>query len=148
MFRGRSSHTLDDKGRIIIPSRFRSIIQSGGGDMVMLTQKDNFLYGCSMQGWSRIENEIQSKADMSDSFQRFLRLFVGNAHECPLDKQGRVLIPQVLREAAGLQKEVELVGFLTHFEIWSKDNWAKEHELLKKDLQKVEVRNEIAKLGL
>jgi MraZ protein len=148
MLRGRSSHTLDDKGRIIIPARFRSIIQSEGGDMVVLTQRENYIYGYSMQEWNKFETEVRSMANMSDSFQRFLRFVVGSAQECPIDKQGRVLIPQTLRDEAGLEREVELVGVLTHFEIWSKDNWAEEKDLLKKDLQKVEVRNEIAKLGL
>lgn len=148
MFRGSSSHTLDDKGRIIIPARFRSIIQSDGGDMVMLTRRDDFLYGYSMNGWSKFEEQVRSMANMSDAFQRFLRIVVGSAQECPLDKQGRVLIPQSLRDSAQLEKEVELVGVLNHFEIWSKANWTKENELLKKDMQQVEVRNEIAKLGL
>ncbi len=148
MFRGSSSHTLDDKGRIIIPTRFRNIIQTGGGNALMLTQRDHCLYGYTMNEWSKLEEDIKSMANMSDSFRRFLRIFVGSAQECTLDKQGRVLIPQSLREYGGLEKEIVLVGVLNHFEIWSQDNWTMENELLEKDMQQVEVRNEIAKLGL
>lgn len=148
MFRGSSSHTLDDKGRIIIPTRFRNIIQTGGGSTIMLTQRDRCLYGYTMNEWSRLEQQIQSMANMSDSFRRFLRIFVGSAQECSLDKQGRVLIPPQLRQYGNLEKDVVLVGVLTHFEIWSHDNWEEENSLLEKDLQQVEVRDEIAKLGL
>lgn len=148
MFRGSSSHTLDDKGRIIIPTRFRNIIQTGGGNTLMLTQRDGCLYGYTMNEWSTLEQEIKSMANISDAFRRFLRIFVGSAQECTLDKQGRVLIPQSLREYGELEKDVVLVGVLNHFEIWSQDKWARENELLKKDMQQVEVRDEIAKLGL
>lgn len=148
MFRGSSSHTLDDKGRLIIPARFRSIIQSEGGDAVMLTQKDKAVFGFSLQEWSRVEERIRSMANTSDAFRRFRRIFVGSAQECPCDKQGRVLIPPALREYAQLGKEIVLVGVQDHFEIWSQENWVKENKAMEMDMQEAEVRNEIAKLGL
>lgn len=148
MFRGSSSHTLDVKGRLIIPARFRDVIRAGGGDAVMITRMDGSLFAYTLSEWSKIEERILSLAEKSDSMRRFRRVFVGGAHECPVDKQGRVLIPPALRAYAGLEKEVVLVGVLEHFEIWSQQNWDKENEAMEMDMQQVEVRNEIAKLGL
>ena len=148
MFRGSFSHTLDDKGRVIIPARFRNIIQTEGGDAVILTEKDNCLYGYTLNEWSAFEKRIKSMADMSDTFRRYLRRLVGSVQECTFDKQGRIVIPPEMRSYAGLEKEVELVGVLDHFEIWSPENRTIENEKLEKELQQVEVRNEIAKLGL
>ncbi|MBI5062796.1 MAG: division/cell wall cluster transcriptional repressor MraZ [Desulfatitalea sp.] len=148
MFRGSSEYTLDDKGRLVLPPRFREVIRTGGGDMVMITQKDNALYGYTLSEWSKLEERILELSKKSDIMRRFRRSFVGKAQECPFDKQGRVLIPPTLREGAHLEKEIVLVGDLDHFEIWRKDNWELENKALENDMQSVEVRNEIAQLGL
>ncbi len=148
MFRGSSSHTLDDKGRIIIPTRFRDVIRAGGSEAVMITRMDKGLVAYAQNEWSKIENRILALAEKSEAMRRFRRVFIGNAHECPCDKQGRVLIPPSLRSYAELEKEIVLVGVLDHFEIWSQENWDKENEAMELDLQQVEVRTEIAKLGL
>ena len=80
--------------------------------------------------------------------RRFRRVFIGGSFECLCDKQDRVLIPQNLREYAGLDREIVLVGVLDHFEIWSRETWDQENMHLEKDMKKEDVRNEIAKLGL
>ena len=150
MFRGSSTHTLDPKGRIIIPARFRDVIREGSGDAdtVMITRMDKSLYAYALNEWSRIEEKILSLAEKSDAMRRFRRVFVGGAFECACDKQGRVLIPLPLRKYASLEKDIVLVGALDHFEIWSNDNWEKENELMENDMMKEEVRKEISKLGL
>ncbi len=148
MFRGSSTHNLDPKGRIIIPSRFRNVIRDGGGDTVMITRMDKSLFAYALDEWGRIEEKILALAEKSDAMRRFRRVFVGGAFECVCDKQGRVLIPPTLREYAQLEKEIILVGVLDHFEIWSKDNWEKENQLMESDMLKEEVRNEISRLGL
>jgi len=148
MFRGSSVHTLDDKGRFIIPSRFRDMIRAGGGDAVMITRLDGSLFAYALNEWARRESRMKDLAQKSDPVRRFLRVFAGNAHECPCDKQGRVLIPPTLRAYAKLEKEIVLVGVLDHFEIWSQENWEKENEAMELDMQEAEVRNEIAKIGL
>ena len=76
------------------------------------------------------------------------RVFVGGAFDCACDKQGRILIPPTLRQYAGLEKEIVLVGVLDHLEIWSRQNWDSENAHMEDDMQKEDVRNEIAKLGL
>ena len=148
MFRGSSYHTIDNKGRIIIPARFRDVIKLNGGDSVMVSRMDNCLVGFPMENWRKIESRILSMAEKSENIRRFRRVFIGGASACNCDKQDRILIPQVLREYAALEKEIVLVGVLDHFEIWSRANWDLENTDMESDLKKEEVRNEIAKLGI
>jgi len=124
------------------------VIRDGGGDTVMITRMDKSLFAYALDEWGRIEEKILALAEKSDAMRRFRRVFVGGAFECVCDKQGRVLIPPTLREYAQLEKEIILVGVLDHFEIWSKDNWEKENQLMESDMLKEEVRNEISRLGL
>jgi transcriptional regulator MraZ len=148
MFRGSSAHTLDSKGRIIIPSRFRNVIREGGEDAVMITSMDNCLFAYALDEWGKIEEKILSLAEKSAEMRRFRRVFVGGAFECACDKQGRVLVPPTLRDYAQLGKDIVLVGVLDHFEIWSKDNWEKENQLMESDMLKEAFRGEISRLGL
>ncbi|OEU68292.1 MAG: division/cell wall cluster transcriptional repressor MraZ [Desulfobacterales bacterium PC51MH44] len=148
MFRGSSFHTIDSKGRIIIPARFRDVIKAGGSNGVMISRMDKGLVAYTFEEWREIEVRILSLAEKSESMRRFRRVFVGGAFECSCDKQDRVLIPQNLREYAEFDKEIVLVGVLDHFEIWSRANWESENRHLEEDMQKEDVRNEIARLGL
>jgi MraZ protein len=148
MFRGSSFHTIDDKGRIIIPARFRDHIKNNGQLGIMLSRMDNCLVGYTFDEWNKIEKRILSLAEKTQSMRRFRRVFIGGAHECIGDKQDRILIPPALRQYAHLEKELVIVGVLDHFEIWSRENWEQENHELEKDMQEEDVRNEIAKLGL
>ncbi len=148
MFRGSSFHSIDPKGRMIVPTRFRDVIRVGGDDSVMLSRMDSCLLGYTLDEWGKIEARILAMAEKSESMRRFRRVFIGGAFNCGCDKQGRVLIPPSLRQYAGLEKEIVLVGVLDHFEIWSRENWDKENQYLEDDLKKEDVRNEVAKLGL
>jgi MraZ protein len=148
VFRGSSNHTIDVKGRIIIPARFRDMIKVNGEEGVVITRMDECLKAYPYNAWTEIEKKILSLSVKSDAMRRFRRVFVGGAFECTCDKQGRVLIPPTLREYANLEKEIVLVGVLDHFEIWSRDRWETENSRLDEDLKKEEVRLEIAELGL
>ena len=148
MFRGSSFHTIDAKGRLIIPARFRDVIRADGGERVMLSRMDGCVVVYVLEEWRRIETRILQLAQKNDSMRRFRRVFIGGAFDCACDKQERILIPPLLREYAGLQKDVVLVGVLDHFEIWSREKWEQENLSLEKDLKQEEVRNEIASLGL
>ena len=148
MFRGLSNHTIDTKGRIIVPARFRETIKSGDRPGVMITKLDNGLVAYTNETWMQIESKIMAKADKSNAMRRFRRIFIGGAFECHCDKQDRILVPPTLREYARLEKEIVIVGVLDHFEIWSKQYWERENTELEKDMQQEEVRNEIASLGL
>lgn len=147
MFRGSSFHTIDQKGRIIVPARFRDIIKANG-DGVMLSRMDKCLVAYTFEEWREIEIKILSLAEKGESMRRFRRVFIGGAFSCACDKQERILIPPTLRDYADFDREIVLVGVLDHFEIWSRENWDQENSHMEADMKKEDVRNEIAKLGL
>jgi len=148
MFRGSFFHTIDEKGRIIIPARFRDVIKAGGGDGVMISRMDKSLFAYSFEEWGKIENKVLALAEKREYMRRFRRVFVGGAFECNSDKQGRILIPPILRQYSEIDRETVLVGVLDHFEIWSRENWERENTQMEEDLKIEEVRNEISLLGL
>ena len=148
MFRGSSVHTIDSKGRIIIPARFRDLIKVGNSNSLMVSRLDKCLVAYPIEEWHKVESKIMSLAEKSDAMRRFRRVFIGGASECLCDKQDRILIPPLLRQYADFEKEIALVGVLTHFEIWSLEKWEKENMAMEKDMKNEEVRKEIAGLGL
>ena len=148
MFRGSSNHTIDPKGRLIIPARFRDRIKSNGGNGVMVTVMDSCLFAFPFDAWYELEDRIMSLPTTNAYMRRFRRVFIGEASECKCDKQDRILIPPTLREYAKLEKEIVLVGALKHFEIWSKALWNAEKTELEDDLLREELSTEIDNLGL
>lgn len=148
MFRGSSFHSIDPKGRLIVPARYRDVIKASGTDGIVVTFLDECIVAYTVDVWNQIENRILALPETTDKMRRFRRIYIGLATECLCDKQGRVLIPPTLRQIGKLKKEIVLVGVLDHFEVWSRDLWEGEKALLEEDMQKEDVRNEIAKLGL
>ncbi len=148
MFRESSFNTIDSKGRIIIPARFRDVIKAEGRDRVIVTRLDKALFAYTFDQWSKIESKVLAMSETSEYMRRFRRVFIGGASDCNCDKQGRILIPPVLRQYAELEKEIVLVGQIIHFEIWSKENYEHEVVQMEEDMKKEAVSNEIAKLGL
>ena len=148
MFRSSSFHTIDAKGRVIIPARFRVDLKDDGGKGpgVMISNKDECLYAYTFKEWEEVETRIL--AAKSANMAEFRRFFLGNSCECMLDNQDRILIPKSLREYAGLEKEIVLVGNLDHFEIWDRAKWDEINKRTEQKLKKEEVREEIASLGL
>lgn len=147
-FRGSSNHTIDAKGRLIIPARFKELISNGGRPGVMVSKMDKCLVAYPFEAWEKIEERILELAERSDAMRRFRRVFIGGAFECFCDKQDRILIPPSLRDYAVLDKEISLVGVLDHFEIWAREGWDKEVALLDQDMQEADVRIQISRLGL
>jgi MraZ protein len=147
MFRGATAHTLDDKGRIVIPARFRDAIKQNGGG-VMVTRMDGALWAYTYPEWDKVEEKLMAQTVTSAAMRRFRRFFIGSATDCRCDKQGRILISPELRQRAGLQRDLMLVGQLDHFEIWDKALYEADDEQLERDMKDEEVRNEIAALGL
>lgn len=149
MFRGSSFHTIDTKGRIIIPARFRELLVENGGEGLILSKIDGMLVAYPYDIWTEIEKKILSRPDKTDALRRLKRFFIGAASDCPLDKQGRILAPPALRQYASLEKEIVMVGVLDHFEIWSREKWDFENRKFEEeDMNNEEVRNEIASIGL
>lgn len=130
-FEGRSRHTLDEKGRLAIPARFREVLNQKGDTSLVVTNLNNCLVAFAMGDWrSRIKEKAVNLPLFDNAATTYLRYFVSGAVECPL-KQNRILIPPDLRNLAGLNKEVVLVGSLTRFEIWDKLRWEEEFERVK-----------------
>ncbi|MCM2285403.1 MAG: division/cell wall cluster transcriptional repressor MraZ [Desulfobacula sp.] len=147
MFRSSSFHTIDAKGRVIIPARFRVDLEDKEkGTGVMISNKDDCLYAYTFKEWEDVENRIL--AAKSANMAEFRRFFLGNSCECMLDNQDRILIPKSLRAYAGLEKDIVLVGNLDHFEIWDRTKWDEINKRMEQKLKKEEVREEIASLGL
>jgi MraZ protein len=126
MFRGRSAHALDAKGRLSIPSRFRGVLQAKYDGRLIVTNVPSCLAAYPFEEWRKIEKQFSQSQFGPPEVVAFKRYLLGAAAECSLDGQGRILIPLKLREEAGLTKEVVLSGMLTYFEISSKDNLNKE----------------------
>jgi MraZ protein len=149
MFRGNSFHTIDPKGRIIIPARFRDVFQASSFNSLMISKMDGGLVAYPFEEWQKIEKKVLDKTEKSETMRKLRRFFIGGASDCPHDKQGRILIPPPLREYAKLDKEIVLVGVLDHFEIWSKEIWSTEEDRFENDIStSEEMRDEIAQLGL
>lgn len=123
MFMGEYNHTIDAKGRVIIPSRLR---ESLGEEFVVTKGLDGCLFAYPKEEWSVFEEKLGALPLTNSNARKFSRFFLAGAAMAEVDKQGRILIPPVLREFAALEKEVVLVGVSRRVEIWSKERWAAE----------------------
>jgi len=120
MFLGEYQHTMDDKGRLFIPVRLREGL---GSSFILTRGLDRCLFGYSFETWKNLEKRINEFPFTSSEVRIFVRFFFAGAAECSLDKQGRILIPQLLREYAALEKDVYILGVSERIEIWSYENW-------------------------
>ncbi len=130
MFRGRSKHNLDAKGRLAIPTRFREVLEERNENSLVLTNHHGCLWAYVKSDWLAIEKKAMELPEFDDNVNIYLRYFISGAKECPL-KQNRITIPADLREIAGLNREVVLVGNLKRFEIWDKDRWEEVFQMAK-----------------
>ncbi len=126
MFRGRYEHTIDAKGRISIPSKFREVLSKKYDDRLVITNFDHCLVAFPYEEWSLLEQKVGTFSLMKKETSAFFRFFYSSAMDCDIDKQGRLLIPQTLRDYAGLQKDVVLVGEGKRIEIFAKERWLEE----------------------
>lgn len=120
MFMGEYSHSIDTKGRLIIPSKFREGL---GEEFVLTKGLDGCLSIYPMEEWNIFEKKLEALPLTNKNARKFSRFFVAGATLCELDKQGRILVPATLREFAGLEKDVVLTGNLNRIEVWSKAKW-------------------------
>ncbi len=123
MFRGRYEHSIDGKGRLSIPSRFREALARRRQKVLILTHFDSCVVAYPLDEWRQLEERIRKQSTLQKDIRAFLRLFYSGATETAVDGQGRILIPPPLREKAGLAREVMIVGVLNKIEIWSKARW-------------------------
>jgi MraZ protein len=117
---GEFSHSIDTKGRLIIPAKFREQL----GDQFVVTRgMDGCLFGYPQAEWQNLEAKLSELPLTKKDSRAFVRFFYSAATECEFDKQGRINIPQTLAKHADLSKKCVIVGVSERFEIWSEDRW-------------------------
>ena len=128
MFRGRYEHTIDSKGRISVPAKFREILDKKYDDRLVITNYDHCLIAFPNEEWTILEEKARVLPLLKKEVKTFLRFFYSSGVDCVVDKQGRLLIPQTHRDYASLQKDVVLVGVGNRIEIWDKQRWEEEFQ--------------------
>jgi MraZ protein len=124
MFRGVNQLSLDSKGRLAVPTRYREVLaRHCGNQMVVTVDRDNCLLLYPLPDWEEIERKLVKLPSFNKQARRLQRLLVGHATECELDGAGRILVPPPLREFAALSKDVVLIGQGNKFEIWDAQTW-------------------------
>ncbi len=122
VFLGEYRHSLDDKGRITVPSKFREAFSDG---LVVTKGFENCLFVFTKTGWPEFANQIQQLRSLKKDVRTLSRFIFGGASEDKVDKQGRVIIPQGLRDWGEIKKEVVIIGVSNRLEVWSEANWNK-----------------------
>ena len=141
MFMGEYNHTIDAKGRLIVPSKFREIL----GDVFVVTKGlDGCLFVYDNEAWTEFEEKLKSLPLTNKEARTFVRFFLAGAASVEVDKQGRILVPSVLKEFAGINKDVVLVGVASRIEIWSRERW--EDASSYEDME--DIAEHMAELGL
>lgn len=132
MFRGEYSLSLDAKGRLAIPSRYRERLAEvcGGKLIVTISLMERCLVAYPFQRWQRIEDDLKSLPALDDQAQAITHLLIGHAADCDMDSHGRILLSQPLRDFAGLDKRTMMVGMGDKFELWDETHWGTRREEL------------------
>lgn len=120
MFMGEYSHTLDTKGRLIIPAKFRNQL---GEKFIVTKWMEKSLRAMPLSVWEKLENQLNQLPTGKKDARSFRRFVMAGALEAEFDKQGRIIVPSNLREYASLEKDVIVTGVGDSFEIWSADTW-------------------------
>src|SRR5450432_541838 len=130
MFRGANKLTLDVKGRLVMPTRYRERLQERcGGKLVVTVDKDQCLLIYPLPEWEQIERKLMALPSLNATARRLQRLMVGHATDLPLDGHGRVLLPPELREFARLGRHGMLIGQGNRFELWDEVRWNERRDL-------------------
>ena len=141
MFMSEYNHTLDTKGRLIIPAKFREVL---GEEFVISKGMDGCLFVYANDDWNAFEQKLTSLPLINKEARQFARFFLAGAATVEVDKQGRILLPANLREYAGIDKEVVSVGVFSRVEIWSKERYLENNDFDDMD----EIAEHMAELGI
>jgi MraZ protein len=127
VFRGANALSLDAKGRMTIPTRYRDLLSSScQGRLVATVDRGPCLLLYPQPKWEVLEKQLSEFPNFDQQTRRVQRLLIGHATECEMDGQGRILLPPTLREFAGLDKHVMLIGQVQKFELWDEQAWAEQ----------------------
>ncbi len=122
MFIGEYEHSVDAKGRVIMPAKLRDDI---GEKFIITKGLDGCLFAYSLEEWSNFESKLKTLPLTNKNARDFVRFFLSGAVDCEIDKQGRFLIPNNLRTYATLEKEINIIGVGNRIEIWNREKWEK-----------------------
>lgn len=123
-FRGSSPLTLDTKGRMAVPAKYRERLRElCEGRLVITVSRDPCLLIFPLPEWEQVEAKVDQLSSMDSRISNFKRLLFGRAEDCEMDAQGRLLIPPKLRASLGLERQVVLVGVVNKFELWRQEAW-------------------------
>jgi len=141
VFYGEYEHTIDRKGRLIIPSRFREVMKEHFVERFVATRGlDHCLFLFPEDEWRAQEAKFRALPFTKQESRRFNRFFFAGAAELTCDKQGRILVPDYLKEFAGIKRDVILVGISNRVEIWDKGEWGKFYEEFKDSYEQIAER--------
>ena len=143
MLIGEYEHSLDTKGRLIMPARIREDL---GEKFIITKGLDGCLFGFSKNEWNNFEEKLKTLPLTNKNARDFVRFFLSGAIECEIDKQGRFLIASNLREYAELEKEAVIIGVGTRIEIWNKDKWKAYNS--EENLSAEQIAENMANLGM
>ena len=143
MLIGEYEHSLDVKGRLIMPAKLRQDI---GETFIITKGLDGCLFVFSQNEWNNFEEKLKSLPLSDKNARNFVRFFLSGATECEIDKQGRFLIAGKLREVASLDKDVTIIGTGTRIEIWNKEKW--EEHISEENLSIEEIEQNMQELGI
>ncbi len=143
MFRGEYSHTVDAKGRLIIPLKFREQL---GEECIVTRGLDGCLFIFESGEWEAYEEKLRKLPMTNKNARSFVRFLSGGATPCEFDKQGRILLPATLRKFAGIEKDVILAGLPNRIEVWSEQKWNENNNYEEIDMD--EIAGHLTELGL
>ena len=143
MFRGEYSHTVDAKGRLIIPLKFREQL---GEECIVTRGLDGCLFIFESGEWEAYEEKLRKLPMTNKNARSFVRFLSGGATPCEFDKQGRILLPATLRKYAGIEKDVILAGLPNRIEVWSEQKWNENNNYEEIDMD--EIAGHLTELGL
>ena len=141
MFYGEYHHQLDRKGRLVLPSRIRETAKNNFVEKFFITRGlDKCLFMFSEDEWKAQEQKFKSMPFTKLEARKFNRLYFSGASEIEYDKQGRVLLPQYLKDFAGIQRDVVIIGVSNRIEIWAKDKWLEFYNSSRDNFEEVSER--------
>jgi MraZ protein len=139
-FRGRSEHNLDGKGRLNIPTRFREVLRRRyEDDRLMVFPWLHCLKAYPMARWEELELNLLNTGKKQPETVKMVRYMVGGVVECPLDKQGRILLPGKMRTDCDIDREIMISGMISYFEIWNKATWEADNQPSAEDFRSFEL---------
>jgi len=141
--KGEYNHSVDAKGRMIVPSKLRELL---GLSFVVTKGMDGCLYAYPSDEWELFENKLEKLPKTNKQARDFVRFFMGSASDVEIDNQGRIMIASTLRTFAGINKDVTIVGMGDHAEIWSREKWDEQNNV--DDIDFEEISKGFEELGI